>query len=168
VRGTPRNRIILFFFLQYPPHFFQYQIWRRNISHFAGFEVFIAVVMKSLIFWSYDPVWSVESQPMFLLATFFMLVSRLAYTSTMKAEATCSSEILVDYQSTGYTALHPRRQDSSSLNLFMTPSFSSALSTTQSCTNGTHLCAMLWPRYTFSALIVVAPRGAGAAQDENC
>jgi hypothetical protein len=49
-----------------------------------------------------------------LLATYFMLVSCVAYSSTLKMEATRSSEMSDDF-STNYTALYPRRQNSSTV-----------------------------------------------------
>jgi hypothetical protein len=47
-----------------------------------------------------------------LLATCFMVVSRLAYSSTLKIEATCYSETLVYFQRI-YTALYTRRDETS-------------------------------------------------------
>jgi hypothetical protein len=62
----------------------------------------------------YNVVHSVESQPTFrrnmslCLPSTFTLVSCLAYSSTLKVEATCSLETSVRL-STDYTALYPRR-----------------------------------------------------------
>jgi hypothetical protein len=54
----------------------------------------------------YNGMKSVESQQTALLATFFTLVSSLAYSSILKMEAVC-------WLSTDYTALYPRRHNSS-------------------------------------------------------
>jgi hypothetical protein len=63
-----------------------------NNCYRVGFEVLTEVVMKSYIFRRITPC--------SLLATCFTLVSCLAYSSTMKMEATCSSETSVDFQRT--------------------------------------------------------------------
>jgi hypothetical protein len=52
------------------------------------------VVMKPPIFWDVTPCSPLEAWKA-LPATFFML--DLVYSSTLKMEATCSSEILVDF-----------------------------------------------------------------------
>jgi hypothetical protein len=53
------------------------------------------------VFWYYNTVQSVGGQPTFaLVATCFTLVSCLAYSSTLKVEATCSFETSVDFQKT--------------------------------------------------------------------
>jgi hypothetical protein len=49
-----------------------------------------------MVFWDAVKMWRERA----LLANFFMLVSRLAYASTSKMEATCSSEASVDFQQT--------------------------------------------------------------------
>jgi hypothetical protein len=58
--------------------------------HYVGFEVLTAVVMKSTIFWAITLCSPLKSQPMFRrdISPAFML----AYSSTLKMEAICSSE----------------------------------------------------------------------------
>jgi cobalamin biosynthesis protein CobD/CbiB len=72
----------------------------------VGFEVLTVVVMKSAIFWDIT-MCSLYIQPTAVFANVFMLASCLAYSSTLKMKATCSSETSVDFQQT-YTALYPR------------------------------------------------------------
>jgi hypothetical protein len=59
----------------------------------TGYEVLTAVVIKSSVFWD---ITSCSA----LLVTSFILVSYPAYSSAMKMEATCSSEMSVDFQQT--------------------------------------------------------------------
>jgi hypothetical protein len=56
--------------------------------------------LKNPIFWDTTPTVSAEHIP--LLVTCFMLVYCVAYSSTLKMEATCSSETSVDYQRTAF------------------------------------------------------------------
>jgi hypothetical protein len=58
----------------------------------------------------YNAVWSIEGQLTFRKkqATCFMLVSCLAYSSTLKMEVTCSSETLAGFQ---WTTQHYIPQD---------------------------------------------------------
>jgi hypothetical protein len=89
----------------------------------VGFEVLTLVVIKSSVFCDITPYSPLKVNRSFwekcrlhlqqvasrtLLATCFTLVSCLAYSSTLKMEAICSSETPVDFQRT-YTALYPRR-----------------------------------------------------------
>jgi hypothetical protein len=67
---------------------------RQKTSEVAGFEVLTAVVMKSTVFWDITPCSPLET----LLAIYFMLVYFLAYSSTLKKEATYYSETSVDFQ----------------------------------------------------------------------
>jgi hypothetical protein len=85
----------------------------------VGFEVFTPVVMKSFIFWDITPCSLLKvnrrfggkchlrlqgrriSQARALLAICFTLVSGLAYSSTLKMEATCYSETSVDSEDEG-------------------------------------------------------------------
>jgi hypothetical protein len=59
-----------------------------------GLEVLTAVVMKSFIFWSITLCSPLKANP----ATYFMLVSCLAYYSTLKIEAKWSSESSIGVQ----------------------------------------------------------------------
>jgi hypothetical protein len=56
--------------------------------HIIGFEVLTAVVPKNSIFWD------------------IMLVSCLAYSSTLKIQAICSSEMSADFQRTTRNYIH--------------------------------------------------------------
>jgi hypothetical protein len=60
----------------------------------AGFEILTAVVMKPPIFWNITPGSPLEAWKV-LLAICFML--DLVYSSTLKMEAKCSSEISSDF-----------------------------------------------------------------------
>jgi hypothetical protein len=71
-----------------------------------GVEVLTAVIMKSSIFWDIIPH-SLLKVNQHVRETFypcfaacFMLVSCLAYSSTLEMEATCSYEMLIDFQLT--------------------------------------------------------------------
>jgi hypothetical protein len=66
------------------------------------YEVLTVVVMKSSIFWDCP----LKVTACFLLHAGFLL----GFYLTLKVEATCSSEMLVDFKH--YTALYPRRQNS--------------------------------------------------------
>jgi hypothetical protein len=95
----------------------------NSIIHFSkqrqepvGFEVLTAMFMKSCIFWDitqfstlkvigrfggtcrYHPHGRRISQARALFATFFTLVSFVAYSSTSQMEATCCSETSVDFK----------------------------------------------------------------------
>jgi hypothetical protein len=58
-------------------------------------EVLTAVVMKSSVFWDVTPC-----SPFIVIRRFRETVFLLAYSSSLKMEATCSSETSVDYQRT--------------------------------------------------------------------
>jgi hypothetical protein len=64
----------------------------------VGFEVLIGVVIKNSIFWDLIPYGLLKINQQAVLADCITLVSCLAYSSTMKIEATCPSETLVDFQ----------------------------------------------------------------------
>jgi hypothetical protein len=71
-----------------------------NLFH-IGFEVLTAVAMKSSIFWDITLCSPLKvSQHFGELLPVFMLVSCLAYCLALEIEATCSSEMLVDFQRT--------------------------------------------------------------------
>jgi hypothetical protein len=69
-----------------------------NGSWFVGFAVLTAVVMKSTIFWDIMPCSPLKVNRE--LPPAFTLVSCLAYSSTLKVEAICSSETSVRFQRT--------------------------------------------------------------------
>jgi hypothetical protein len=71
----------------------------KVINHIVGFEVLTSVVMKSSIFWDITSCSPLKfSRP--LLASYFTLISCLGCTSTVKMEATFSSETAVDIHGT--------------------------------------------------------------------
>jgi hypothetical protein len=72
-----------------------------NITSYAHVEfvVLTAVITRRFIFWNITPCSSLKIS-LGLLATCFMLVSFSAYSSTLKMEATCSSETPADFQLT--------------------------------------------------------------------
>jgi hypothetical protein len=67
----------------------------------VGFEVLTAVVMKSIIYWDITPCSPLNSTDVSEKNTAsppaFTLVSRSAYTSTLKMEAEFSSETSVEF-----------------------------------------------------------------------
>jgi hypothetical protein len=67
-----------------------------------GVEVFRAVAMKNSVFWDITPCSPLNIYRRFegseLFVTYFMLFPSLVHSSTLKMEATCSSEISVDFQ----------------------------------------------------------------------
>jgi hypothetical protein len=81
---------------------------RKN--KYAGFEVFTMVVMESTIFWDITPCSPLKFNRRFggtyrlhlqgLLATCFHAGFLLAYFSTLKMEAICSSETTFHFQQT--------------------------------------------------------------------
>jgi hypothetical protein len=137
VRCTPCTRIILIL-LQFPRQFFSVPIFDVEISLTSQVLRF-----SQSYFLEYNPVWSVESQPKFLFATCFMLDSRLAYTSTMEAESTCTSEISVDNQQATWRYIPEEmtlRLSHCSESVYDS-SFSSPLSATQ-VHKALHMCAL--------------------------
>jgi hypothetical protein len=93
------SRIFLIQTLQTP--MLHYQHCRQDV----GFYFLTAVVVKSSILWDIMPCSPLKANQRFggtcplrllnLLATCFMLVSSLPYSSTLKIEAACSSETSV-------------------------------------------------------------------------
>jgi hypothetical protein len=78
---------------------------RKQDTDCVGFEVLTAVVMKNPIFWNVTPCSPLKAIRRFggicsSIATCFMLVSGLPYSSTLKMEATYSSETTVDFEQT--------------------------------------------------------------------
>jgi hypothetical protein len=55
--------------------------------------------MKTSVVWDITPC-NLLKVSQVLLATYFMLVSWLAYSLTLKMEGTCSSKMLVNFQQT--------------------------------------------------------------------
>jgi hypothetical protein len=104
----------------------------------------------------YNPLWSVERQPKFLLATCFIFISCSSYSSTMKAEVTCSSEISVDCQQATRRYIPEDRTLRLPLcsESIYDSSFSSPLSVTKSCMK----------RYTFVYPVMTSVQFLGA----NC
>jgi hypothetical protein len=110
-RYNPRDRII---------HCDRCEHLKSDNNLILGFEVLTAVVMKSSIFWHITSCSSLKVNRHFggtyylhlqgqrisqeistnetLFVTCFMLVSCLAYSSTLKMEVICSSETSVDFQ----------------------------------------------------------------------
>jgi hypothetical protein len=80
------------------------------VSKYAGFEILTAVVMRSSIFWDITPCNALKITGILdeHFTTVFradaklcmLLVSCLAYSSTLKTEARFSSKMLVDFQQT--------------------------------------------------------------------
>jgi hypothetical protein len=91
----------------------QYRL-RYPGSYSMGFEVLRELVMKSSVFWDVTPCsplkvklikqWAEQETELCLPTAFTHSCSD--YSSTLKMEAICSSEMSVD--STDYTALYPR------------------------------------------------------------
>jgi hypothetical protein len=69
----------------------------RNKNNFVGFEVFTAVVMKSINFWDVTPC---SLLSLFCLPPVCLLVLAEIISSTLKMEAICSSETSVATQQT--------------------------------------------------------------------
>jgi hypothetical protein len=69
-------------------------------EHHVGSEVLTAVVMESSIFWDITPCSPLKVRARLCLPPAFTPVSCLAYSSTLKMEAKCSSETSVDFQRT--------------------------------------------------------------------
>jgi hypothetical protein len=72
--------------------------WNPKETENVGFEVFMAVVMKSSIFWHIMPCGPLKFNRRFEGTCHLHLQG--AYSSTLKMEATCSSEKSVDFQQT--------------------------------------------------------------------
>lgn len=82
------------------------------LLYFIGFEDLIAMFMKGSFFWDIAPrsllkiKWRFDS-----LASCFILISCLAYSSTLKTEEKCSPKHR--FLSADYTALYSKRQNRS-------------------------------------------------------
>jgi hypothetical protein len=74
--------------------FFQFYFNRQFLDMYVGFEVFTAVVMKSIIFWDVKPCSLLSCLP-----PAYLLVL-LEFSSTMKMEEICCSEMSVASQQT--------------------------------------------------------------------
>jgi hypothetical protein len=70
----------------------------EQIRELVEFEVLTAVVMKNSIFWDATSCNPLKVKRRLMTATYLTLVSLLAYSSTLKMEATCSFETSVDFQ----------------------------------------------------------------------
>jgi hypothetical protein len=90
-------------------HNLQYNKWVQTVEKSREvrirFEVLTAAVMKSSIFWDIMPCSPLEVNGRSggsrrSVATYFTLVSCLAYSSTLRMEATCSCETSVDFKRT--------------------------------------------------------------------
>jgi hypothetical protein len=68
--------------------------------YFVGCEVLTTVVVKSCIFWDIMLCIPLNETSPKAGSPAFRLVSCVAYSSTLKMEATCSSETSVDFQQT--------------------------------------------------------------------
>jgi hypothetical protein len=89
---------------------------------YVGFEVLTAMTAKSSISLDKTPCSPLKVNRRFIstkqaVSASSWFVSSLAYSSNLKMEATCSSDTLVDFQEN--VALYPRRQNSSSLCMFI-------------------------------------------------